>query len=238
MHTAASPPWPGLACRCEGARRAVRRVLDEVTCRRAQVIGLTAAGRNRRSSTASSTCGAGLTVGVIAMTRRRGSAAARWGDRAHAPGADDGVFVPYCRTRRPAPGRSCIRLDGAYATVYDRVVVESVGVGQSEAEITLVAIRRLACSPLGRRHAFMKARWGNFHIAVVTKADQGVLSGVRWRRWRAQPRHAGRCELGGPRLRSAARRWRRNARRAPRPISAAGPDGLRPAAARSRPRRG
>ncbi len=167
----------------------VRRVLDEAYLSpRAQVIGLTGPPGVGKSTLINSLIKSwrrrGLTVGVIAIDpSSRLSGGALLGDRVRMrSGADDtGVFVRSIAAR----GRLGGLAEVAYASmvlmraVYDRVVVESVGVGQSEAEITLVADTVVLCVQPGSGDAmqFMKAGIMEIpHIAVVTKADQGVLA--------------------------------------------------------------
>ena len=92
---------------------------------------------------------------------------------------DDGAFVRSLAAR----GRLGGLAELAYPAVilmralFDRVVVESVGVGQSEADISNVADRVILCVQPGSGDAlqFMKAGIMEIpDIAVVTKADIGA----------------------------------------------------------------
>jgi LAO/AO transport system kinase len=127
---------------------------------------------------------AGETVGVIAVDpSSRISGGALLGDRARmlSDPADQGIFIRSLAAR----GRLGGLADIAFASVvlmralFDRVVVESVGVGQSEAEIASVADTVVLCVQPGSGDAlqFMKAGIMEIPaIAAVTKADMGAAA--------------------------------------------------------------
>lgn len=122
---------------------------------------------------------AGQTIAVVAVdpsSRRTGGALL--GDRARiqTDPEDRGVFVRSMAARDRLGGLS----DDAIAAivllraVYDRVIVETVGVGQSEADIDLVADTVVLCiqPASGDSLQFMKAGVMELpDIIVVTKAD-------------------------------------------------------------------
>lgn len=126
----------------------------------------------------------GETVGVIAVDpSSRISGGALLGDRARMASdpSDQGIFIRSLAAR----GRLGGLADMAFATVvlmralFDRVLVESVGVGQSEAEIVSVSDTVVLCVQPGSGDAlqFMKAGIMEIPaIAVVTKADMGAMA--------------------------------------------------------------
>lgn len=124
----------------------------------------------------------GLTVGVLAIDpSSRLSGGALLGDRTRlrADPDDDGVFI-----RSMAAGDRLGGLSGnavaatvLMKAVLDRVIVESVGVGQSEADIGLVADVTLLCIQPGSGDSlqFMKAGIMELpDLIAVTKADMGA----------------------------------------------------------------
>ena len=127
---------------------------------------------------------AGETVGVIAVDpSSRLSGGALLGDRARMASdpSDQGVFIRSLAAR----GRLGGLADMAFATVvlmralFDRVLVESVGVGQSEAEIASVSDTVVLCVQPGSGDVlqFMKAGIMEIPaIAVVTKKDMGATA--------------------------------------------------------------
>lgn len=127
---------------------------------------------------------AGHTVGVIAVDpSSRISGGALLGDRARMTSdpADQGIFIRSLAAR----GRLGGLADIAFASivlmraVFDRVLVESVGVGQSEAEIVAVADTVVLCIQPGSGDALQFMKSGIMEIpaiAVVTKADMGAAA--------------------------------------------------------------
>ena len=123
-----------------------------------------------------------LRVGVIAVdpsSQRTGGALLGDRIRMRTDPLDDGAFVRSLAAR----GRLGGLAELAYPAVilmralFDRVVVESVGVGQSEADISNVADRVILCVQPGSGDAlqFMKAGIMEIpDVAVVTKADMGA----------------------------------------------------------------
>lgn len=128
--------------------------------------------------------GRGRRVAVIAVDpSSRRSRGALLGDRTRltTDPEDDGVFVRSMAARD--------RLGGVAATawpalvlmraLFDIVIVETVGVGQSETEIEDVADTVVFCAQPGAGDAlqFMKAGVVEIpHLAVVTKADMGAIA--------------------------------------------------------------
>lgn len=123
----------------------------------------------------------GETVGVIAVdpsSRRTGGALL--GDRARisTDPEDRGVFVRSMAARDRLGGLSdqTVAAVALMRAVYDRVLVESVGIGQSEADISFAADSVILCVQPGSGDSlqFMKAGVMELpDIVVVTKADMG-----------------------------------------------------------------
>lgn len=142
---------------------------------------------------------AGETMAVLAVDpSSRRSGGALLGDRARiqTDPEDRGVFVRSMAARDRLGGLS----DDAVAAVvllraiYDRVIVETVGVGQSEADIDLVADTVVLCiqPASGDSLQFMKAGVMELpDIIVVTKADMADIAR------RAAADVAGALSLGG-----------------------------------------
>lgn len=145
--------------------------------------------------------GVGQTVGVIAVdpsSQRTGGALL--GDRARmsTDAEDQGVFVRSLAARGRLGGLAELAFPAMVVmrAVYDRVLIETVGVGQSEAEITSVADTIVFCVQPGSGDSlqFMKAGIMELpDIAVVTKADMGGPA------MRAQADFAGALSLAAPR---------------------------------------
>ena len=125
---------------------------------------------------------AGETVGVIAVDpSSRLSGGALLGDRVRfqSDPEDQGLFVRSMAARDRLGGLADLTVAGMVVmrAVYDRVLVETVGVGQSETEIAGVADSVLFCIQPGSGDAlqFMKAGIVEIpDIAAVTKADLGA----------------------------------------------------------------
>jgi LAO/AO transport system kinase len=123
----------------------------------------------------------GETVGVIAVdpsSRRTGGALL--GDRARmATDPDDqGVFVRSMAARDRLGGLSdqTIAAAALMRAMFDRVLIESVGIGQSEADISFAVDSVILCVQPGSGDSlqFMKAGVMELpDIVVVTKADMG-----------------------------------------------------------------
>ncbi len=127
---------------------------------------------------------AGRTVGVIAVdpsSRRSGGALLGDRTRLDLDPDDGGVFVRSMATRGRLGGLAEITAASAVLmrAVYDVVLVETVGVGQSETEIAdLADLVVLAVQPgSGDQLQYMKAGIAEIpDIAVVTKADLGAIA--------------------------------------------------------------
>ncbi len=125
---------------------------------------------------------AGETVGVIAVdpsSRRTGGALL--GDRARisTDPTDRGVFVRSMAARDRLGGLSdqTVAAMVVMRAVFDRVLVESVGIGQSEADVAMVADTVVLCIQPGSGDSlqFMKAGVMELpDVIAVTKADMGA----------------------------------------------------------------
>ena len=123
----------------------------------------------------------GVTVGVVAVDpSSRRTRGALLGDRIRmrTDPQDQGVFVRSLATRGRLGGLAELAFPAIILmrAIYDRVVVETVGVGQSEADISTVADTVVLCVQPGSGDSlqFMKAGIMEIpDIAVVTKADMG-----------------------------------------------------------------
>jgi LAO/AO transport system kinase len=165
---------------------AVALLLDRACAEaRAHVLGITGppgVGKSTLTSRLIARVRAGgETVGIIAVdpsSRRTGGALL--GDRARmgTDPADQGVFVRSMAARDRLGGLSdqTIAAMVLMRAIYDRVIVETVGIGQSEADIAFVADTLLLCvqPSSGDSLQFMKAGVMELpDIVAVTKADIG-----------------------------------------------------------------
>lgn len=149
------------------------------------VIGLTGPPGVGKSTLASALLrrwrGDGVRVGVIAVdpsSRRTGGALLGDRIRMRTDPMDDGVFMRSLAARGRLGGLAELAFPAVILmrALFDRVMVESVGVGQSEADIATVTDRVVLCIQPGSGDAlqFMKAGIMEIpDIAVVTKADTG-----------------------------------------------------------------
>lgn len=153
---------------------------------RAQVIGLTGPPGVGKSTLTNALISAartaGRTVGVVAVDpSSRFTGGALLGDRTRlkTDPEDQGVFVRSMAARDRLGGLS----DHAVAAivlmraVFDRVIVESVGIGQSEGDIAFVADTVVLCIQPGSGDSlqFMKAGVMELpDLVAVTKADMGA----------------------------------------------------------------
>jgi LAO/AO transport system kinase len=161
-------------------------LLDE-TCRaaRATTLGLTGPPGVGKSTLSNALVAgwraAGETVGVIAIdpsSRRTGGALL--GDRARisTDPTDRGVFIRSMAARDRLGGLSdqTVAAMVLMRAVYDRVLIESVGIGQSEADVAMVADTVVLCIQPGSGDSlqFMKAGVMELpDVIAVTKADMG-----------------------------------------------------------------
>jgi LAO/AO transport system kinase len=191
---------PDLATLKSGDKRAIARALAAIETQagtdalatlldaacaaaRAHVVGLTGppgVGKSTLTNTLIARARAnGETVGVIAVdpsSRRTGGALL--GDRARmaTDPQDRGVYVRSMAARDRLGGLSdqTVAAMVLMRAVYDLVLIESVGIGQSEADISFVADTVLLCVQPGAGDSlqFMKAGVTELpDVVAVTKAD-------------------------------------------------------------------
>ncbi len=123
----------------------------------------------------------GRTVGVIAVdpsSRRTGGALLGDRMRLTSDPEDRGLFVRSMAARDKLGGLAALTVSGMVLmrALYDIVLIETVGVGQSETDIVSVADTVLFCIQPGSGDSlqFMKAGIVEIpHIILVTKADMG-----------------------------------------------------------------
>ena len=126
--------------------------------------------------------GAGRTVGVIAVDpSSRLSGGALLGDRLRllSDPRDSGLFVRSMAARDRLGGLADLTVAAMVLmrAIFDVVLIETVGVGQSEADVAGAADSVVFCVQPGSGDSlqFMKAGIVEIpHIAVVTKADKGA----------------------------------------------------------------
>lgn len=153
---------------------------------RAHVVGVTGPPGVGKSSLCAAMVAAwrraGRTVGVIAVDpSSRTSGGALLGDRvriAH-DGSDEGIFVRSMAARDRLGGLAdqTVAAMVVMRALFDRVLIETVGVGQSETDVAGVADTVLFCVQPGSGDSlqFMKAGIVEIpHLVVVTKADMGA----------------------------------------------------------------
>ncbi len=155
---------------------------------RAHVVGLTGPPGVGKSTLINSLIGAwraaGRTVGVIAVdpTSRR-SGGALLGDRTRlaTDPEDHGIFVRSMAARDKLGGLAALTMPAMVLmrAVYDIVLVETVGIGQSETDIADLADTVIFCIQPGSGDSLQYMKAGIMevpHIAVVTKADMGAVA--------------------------------------------------------------
>jgi LAO/AO transport system kinase len=121
------------------------------------------------------------TVGVIAVDpSSRASGGALLGDRTRlrTDPEDDGVFVRSMAARDKLGGLAALTVSAMVLmrALYDKVVIETVGVGQSETDVAGAADTVVLCLQPGSGDSlqFMKAGIVEIpHVTVVTKGDLG-----------------------------------------------------------------
>jgi LAO/AO transport system kinase len=155
---------------------------------RAHVVGVTGPPGVGKSSLCAALVAAwrrdGKTVGVIAVDpSSRASGGALLGDRvriAH-DSSDDGSFVRSMAARDRLGGLADQTLAAMVVmrALFDRVLIETVGVGQSETDVAGVADTVVFCVQPGSGDSlqFMKAGIVEIpHLIVITKADLGAAA--------------------------------------------------------------
>lgn len=121
------------------------------------------------------------TVGVIAVdpsSRRTGGALLGDRTRLVVDPEDQGIFIRSMAARDKLGGLAALTVAGMVLmrALYDMVLIETVGVGQSETDVVRVADTVLFCIQPGSGDSlqFMKAGIVEIpHIVLVTKADMG-----------------------------------------------------------------
>jgi LAO/AO transport system kinase len=168
---------------------AAQALLDEAWRNpKSHVVGITGPPGVGKSSLCASLVAAwrkeGKTVGVIAVDpSSRTSGGALLGDRVRIThdAADEGSFVRSMAARDRLGGLADQTLAAMVVmrALFDRVLVETVGVGQSETDVAGVADTVVFCVQPGSGDAlqFMKAGIVEIpHIVAVTKADLGLAA--------------------------------------------------------------
>ncbi len=125
-----------------------------------------------------------LSVGVIAVDpSSKHTGGALLGDRTRivTDPEDSGVFMRSMAARDRLGGLASLTVAASVLmrACYDWVIVETVGVGQSETEISGVADTVIFCVQPGSGDALQYMKAGIMevpHIALVTKADMGVMA--------------------------------------------------------------
>lgn len=155
---------------------------------RAHVVGVTGPPGVGKSSLCAAVVAAwrrsGKTVGVIAVDpSSRTSGGALLGDRVRIvhDGSDEGSFVRSMAARDRLGGLADQTLAAMIVmrALFDRVLIETVGVGQSETDVAGVADTVVFCVQPGSGDSlqFMKAGIVEIpHLIVVTKADMGAAA--------------------------------------------------------------
>jgi LAO/AO transport system kinase len=166
-----------------------QRLLDEAWRRpRAHVVGVTGPPGVGKSSLCAAMVAAwrrsARTVGVIAVDpSSKASGGALLGDRVRIvhDSADEGSFVRSMAARDRLGGLADQTLAAMVVmrALFDRVLIETVGVGQSETDVAGVADTVVFCVQPGSGDSlqFMKAGIVEIpHLIVVTKADLGAAA--------------------------------------------------------------
>jgi LAO/AO transport system kinase len=155
---------------------------------RAHVVGVTGPPGVGKSSLCAALVAAwrksGKSVGVIAVDpSSRSSGGALLGDRVRIvhDAADEGSFVRSMAARERLGGLADQTLAAMVVmrALFDRVLIETVGVGQSETDVAGVADTVVFCVQPGSGDSlqFMKAGIVEIpHLIVVTKADLGAAA--------------------------------------------------------------
>lgn len=170
---------------------------------RAHVVGMTGppgVGKSTlMNALISSWRGRGSTVGCIAVdpsSRRSGGALLGDRTRLSTDPEDQGIFVRSMAARDRLGGLAALTVSAMVLmrAIYDVVLIETVGVGQSETDVVGVADTVLFCVQPGSGDSlqFMKAGIAEIpHLVVITKADMGAVAS------RARSDVLGALSLGG-----------------------------------------
>nr|WP_319484032.1 methylmalonyl Co-A mutase-associated GTPase MeaB [uncultured Cohaesibacter sp.] len=177
------------ALEAEDGSLAVARLLDEAACNaRAHVVGLTGPPGVGKSTLTNAIIrhwrANGERVGVLAVDpSSRFSQGALLGDRTRldTDPSDKDIFVRSMAARDRLGGLSneAVAAIVLMRALFDRVLVESVGIGQSEADIAFATDTVILCIQPGSGDSlqFMKAGVMELpDVIVVTKADVGKLA--------------------------------------------------------------
>ncbi|MBS0522901.1 MAG: ATP/GTP-binding protein [Proteobacteria bacterium] len=170
-------------------RDSSQRLLDEAWRHpKAHVVGVTGPPGVGKSSLCAAMVATwrkdGKTVGVIAVDpSSKASGGALLGDRVRIvhDSADEGSFVRSMAARDRLGGLADQTLAAMVVmrALFDRVLIETVGVGQSETDVAGVADTVVFCVQPGSGDSlqFMKAGIVEIpHLIVVTKADLGAMA--------------------------------------------------------------
>ncbi|KIM00195.1 putative periplasmic protein kinase ArgK and related GTPases of G3E family [Paramagnetospirillum magnetotacticum MS-1] len=155
---------------------------------RAHVVGMTGPPGVGKSTLMNALIAAwragGRTVGCIAVdpsSRRSGGALLGDRTRLTTDPEDQGIFVRSMAARDRLGGLAALTVSAMVLmrALYDVVLIETVGVGQSETDVVGVADTVLFCVQPGSGDSlqFMKAGIAEIpHVVVVTKADMGAAA--------------------------------------------------------------
>ena len=195
---------------------ATRALLDAAwAAARAHVIGITGPPGVGKSSLSAALIrawrGTGASVGVIAVDpSSQASGGALLGDRLRmAMEPDPGLFIRSMAARDRLGGLAAetVAAMAILRAAYDRVLIETVGVGQSETDIAIAADTVLLCLQPGSGDTvqFMKAGIVEIpDLVLVTKSDLGEIAARSVREARSALGLARQAEWSPPVLAASA----------------------------------